>query len=311
MCSRDKVCQHPERLKGKPGECSPEQVKDCHGVKEKFGCFDEKKKDDVNLGIIQVNPVGIVHSSYHDPATIPLHGINATIEVFPEYVRGLLRIEEHSHLWILSWFHKARRDLLRTVPGRVNRNAPEYGVFGLRAAGRPNPIGLSLVRLAKVENNILHVNGLDAIDGSPVIDIKPYFEQDIIFSPLTPNILPQDKGARYKRLFKEAYNHHQEDCRDFHLALRIAMAAQDVFSKLNSPDLKVLVKGSGCFADTVQGLFRARLANPARFEYLQSTENAVNLSVGTKEFSVSIVGDPSREELLDLDNIDFLKTQLV
>lgn len=310
MCNKDEVCQRP-KPKGKPGECSAEQVKDCHGKKEDCGCFSKKKNGKAVLDALLVNPVGIVHSPYHDPSTAPPHSINASIEVFPEYAQGLLKIEEHSHLWILSWFHKARRDLLMAMPRRMNRSVPEYGVFGLRAAGRPNPIGLSLVKLQKVENNILHVQGLDAIDGTPVIDIKTYFEQDIVFSPLAPYIRPHDKGTRYNRLLREAYNHHQEECRGFHLALRMAFAAQDVFSKLNSPDLKVSVKGPGCFADTIQGLFRARLANPARFDYKQSTDIELCLSDGTKELSIRIVGTPSQEELLDLDKTDFLNIQLI
>ncbi|OPX89644.1 MAG: putative tRNA (adenine(37)-N6)-methyltransferase [Pelotomaculum sp. PtaB.Bin104] len=263
------------------------------------------------MDTLQINPVGIVHSAYDNPATVPMQGNAATIEVFPEYVQALFRIEEHSHLWILSWFHKARRDYLRTVPGRVNPNAPEYGVFGLRASGRPNPIGLSLVELVRVENNILHVRGLDALDGSPVLDIKPYFEHDIIFSPRAPYIRPQDKGMRYRMLFKQAYYHHQEECRDFQLALRMAMVAEEEFGKLNSPDLTVSVEGPGCLADTIQGLSRARLANPARFEYLGSAKSAVNWSNSAKKLSVSLIGNPTEEELLDLDNTDFLEIKLI
>jgi len=262
------------------------------------------------MDILQINPVGIVHSPYKDPAAVPAQVYTATIEIFPEYVEGLFRIEEHSHLWILSWFHKARRGLLRTVPGRINPNTPEYGVFGMRAAGRPNPVALSLVELIKVENNILHVRGLDAVDGSPVVDIKPYFEHDIIFSPRAPYIRPQDKGMRYRMLFKQAYNHHREECRDFHVALRMAMVAEGEFGKLNSPDLKVSVKGSGCLADTIQGLTRARLANPARFEYVRSTESVVKWSNGAKELSINLIGNPAEEELLDLDNTDFLQINL-
>ncbi|MDF9409510.1 MAG: putative tRNA (adenine(37)-N6)-methyltransferase [Pelotomaculum sp. PtaB.Bin013] len=263
------------------------------------------------MEMLQITPVGIVHSPYNDPATIPVQNYSVTIEVFPAYVQGLWGIEAHSHLWILSWFHKARRDLLRTVPGRVNPDAPEYGVFGLRAAGRPNPIGLSLVELVKVEDNILHVRGLDAIDGSPVVDIKPYFEHDIIFSPRAPYIRPKDRVMRYRMLFKQAYNHHQEECRDFQLALRMAMVAVDEFGKLNSPELKVSVKGSGCLADTIQGLSRARLANPARFEYQESAKSVVNWSNGTKGLSISLVGNPTVEELLDLDSTDFLEIKVL
>lgn len=259
---------------------------------------------------LKIVPVGTVHSLYVDPAANP--GLNhmATIEIFPEYVQGLLRIEAHSHLWILSWFHEARRDFLQTAPKRVNANFPECGVFGLRAAGRPNPIGLSLVELVKVENNILHVRNLDAIDGSPVLDIKPYFEHDIIFSPRAPYIRPQNKIMRYRLFFRQAYYHHQEECTDFYVALRMAMAAEEIFGALNYPELRISVKGSGCLADTLQGLFRARLANPARFAYQESTQSIVKWSDGVKELSVRLIGSPGQKELRDLDNNDFMEIKL-
>ena len=109
------------------------------------------------------------------------------------------------------WFHKADRDILTVVPGKVNSNLPEYGVFSLRAFSRPNPIALSLVRLERVEDNLLFVSGLDAIDGTPVLDIKPYYEQEIVFSPVTPYIRPLKREMRQKIFIKQALLHHQEN----------------------------------------------------------------------------------------------------
>ena len=192
--------------------------------------------------------------------------------MFPEYKRGLLRIEKNSHLWLQLWFHKADRNLLAVVPGKVNSNLPEYGVFSLRAAGRPNPIALSLVRLERVEDNLLYVSGLDAIDGTSVLDIKPYYEQEIVFSPVTPYIRPLKREMRQDIFMKQALNHHQEKCAGLLLGVRMALVADDYLGQLNTNELKVTVNGPPCLGDVLQGLSNARLANPPRFRYHESND---------------------------------------
>ncbi len=220
---------------------------------------------------IFINPVGIVRSDYKNTKTLPLSGQHqAQIEIFPQYAEALHRIEENSHLWVLSWFHLAPRHRLRNTLGKYNPTLPEYGVFGLRTPGRPNPLALTLVRLLSVKENILCVEGLDAVDQTPVIDIKPYKESDIIFSPITPFIYPLDKKHRVNKILKQALAHHQEECLALRLAVRMAAMAQEEFGHLNTPDLKVSVKGSACLADSLQGITRARLANPARFDFIAS-----------------------------------------
>jgi tRNA-Thr(GGU) m(6)t(6)A37 methyltransferase TsaA len=101
----------------------------------------------------------------------------ARIDVFPEFSAGLKDLKEFSHLIILYWIHlrdnaEERRTLL-VFPRRHAVNV-EKGVFACRSPSRPNPIGLCVVRLVRVENSILTVEGLDALEGSPIIDIKPY-----------------------------------------------------------------------------------------------------------------------------------------
>jgi len=174
---------------------------------------------------IVIKPIGVVRVSILDPAEMPLTGHPAVVRVFPGYADALLRLEEHSHYWVLTWFDQARRDVLKTIPWRVNPNLPEYGVFGLRSPARPNPVGLSLVRLEKVEGSTLYVTGLDAVDGTPVIDIKPYFENDIVFSARTPHMQPARREILQEILFKQAMTYHQEECSDLHLAVRMAMLA--------------------------------------------------------------------------------------
>ncbi len=222
-------------------------------------------------GVIDIKPIGIVKSDFQGLDNVPIGGGVSRLEIFPEYQRGLLRIEENSHLWIQLWFHKARRDILSVVPGKVNPNLPEYGVFSLRAFSRPNPIALSLVRLERVQDNILYVSGLDAIDGTPVLDIKPYYEQEIVFSPVTPYIRPLKREMRRDIFMKQALFHHQEKCAKLLLGVRMALVADDYFGQLNSSELKVTVNGPPCLADVVQGLSNARLANPPRFRYNETS----------------------------------------
>ena len=101
----------------------------------------------------------------------------STIRIKEEYCPGLLGTEGHSHLFILYWMHlrddAGHRGTLRVTPPR-HEGAPLTGVFACRSPSRPNPIGLTVVELKRVEGCLLEVSGLDALKGSPVVDIKPY-----------------------------------------------------------------------------------------------------------------------------------------
>ena len=221
---------------------------------------------------IELHPIGIVHSADNSAATIPLQGTGAEIEVFPEYAAALEKIEENSHLWILSWFHEARRDVLARSPSRINPDAPMYGVFALRTPVRPNPIAMTLVTLDGVCGNRLRVSGLDAVNGTQVLDIKPYFEQDIVFSPLTAKIVPSTREMRKDFMDKEAIRHHREACTDLRIAVRMALIAEEQLGKLNDDKIFVKVTGSSCLGDALQGITRARLANPARLAFRHSAD---------------------------------------
>jgi len=99
------------------------------------------------------------------------------VRVYDEYSAGLQGLEGFSHLIILYWFHlrdnEADRSTIKVVPRR-HPGAPEVGVFASRSPSRPNPIGLCVVKLLKLKGSTLAVKGLDALLGSPIIDIKPY-----------------------------------------------------------------------------------------------------------------------------------------
>ncbi len=115
---------------------------------------------------IHIEPIGLVISSRDNDQQI--------IEVRPEFAEGLHRIEECEHLWVLFWLHELSEVHRRTFKvhprGDVSRGV--RGVFALHSPMRPNPIGMTRVRLVRREGNRLIVEGLDALDGSPVIDIK-------------------------------------------------------------------------------------------------------------------------------------------
>jgi tRNA-Thr(GGU) m(6)t(6)A37 methyltransferase TsaA len=109
---------------------------------------------------------------------------DADVRIFEKYCAGLRGIEEYSHLIILYWFHlrddgKNRRTLL-VIPRRHALRV-EKGVFACRSPSRPNPIGLCVTQLTKVKECTLTVSGLDALEGSPIIDIKPYLPRADLF----------------------------------------------------------------------------------------------------------------------------------
>ena len=98
-------------------------------------------------------------------------GIQAIVEVFPEFAEGLRDLEGFSHIILLYHFHRVQESRLTVTPFL---DSQPRGVFATRAPKRPNPIGLSIVKLLGVEQNILHVENVDILDGTPLLDIKPY-----------------------------------------------------------------------------------------------------------------------------------------
>lgn len=125
---------------------------------------------------IRLVPIGIIRSEHQQPADTPIQpiyaeGCRGQVGVFPQYAPGLRDLEGFSHIYLLYHFHQAREPQLLVKPFLQD---VEHGVFATRAPCRPNPIGLSIVRLVRREGNILHLDGLDILDGTPLLDIKPY-----------------------------------------------------------------------------------------------------------------------------------------
>jgi len=123
----------------------------------------------------EIRPIGYVQSPYKEKTDAPRQGrLSDTVSeivIDEQYLPALKDVEKKSHLIILSWFDRADRTMLRATPPHEKI---EHGVFATRSPNRPNPIAVSVVDLLKREGNILFVRGLDALDGTPVVDIKPY-----------------------------------------------------------------------------------------------------------------------------------------
>ncbi len=125
-----------------------------------------------------LNQIGIIKSPYKLRTDAPRQGRYSPeiseLMVFDEYSDGLDSIKRHEYLYVFYWQDKAERDKLKvTPPGELG----EKGVFSIRSPARPNPIALCLVKVQKIENNSLFVKWLDAIDGSPLLDIKPFIKE--------------------------------------------------------------------------------------------------------------------------------------
>lgn len=125
---------------------------------------------------LKLKIIGRVISDFREPVhREDWAEINAEIEIEPEYAEALDNLDEFSHIIILYWLHRqAGRGFSLKVHPRGNREIPPKGLFATRSPRRPNPIGKATVRLLERRGNRLRVQGLDAIDGTPVIDIKPY-----------------------------------------------------------------------------------------------------------------------------------------
>ena len=138
----------------------------------------------VSVNEIRLKQIGVVHTkAAADEVKGSREGTEADVEIFPEFAEGLEGIDGFSHIFILGYFDSLREDqkgVLKVKPRRLLRfgfkeeELPLVGVFSLDSPSRPNPIGLSLVRLLGRDDNVLHVSGIDYFDGTPVVDIKSY-----------------------------------------------------------------------------------------------------------------------------------------
>ena len=126
---------------------------------------------------MNLNPVGMVLSPHQDRHALPHQGrgrdIQAVIKIFPQYEAAAREIQPGGLIWVLSWMHQAERTVLQVHP-QGDQTRPLTGVFSTRSPARPNPIGLSLVEVVERTGNEITVRGLEVVDGTPILDIKPH-----------------------------------------------------------------------------------------------------------------------------------------
>ena len=125
---------------------------------------------------IILSPIGTIHSPFDELPGMPIQPgdapeIKGTIQLLPEYVPGLQDVQGFSHLILIYFFHRVGGHRLRVKPFL---DVHTRGVFSTRAPRRPNPIGISTVRLERIEGAILHISDIDIVDGTPLLDLKPY-----------------------------------------------------------------------------------------------------------------------------------------
>ncbi|SMP76951.1 tRNA (N6-threonylcarbamoyladenosine(37)-N6)-methyltransferase TrmO [Desulfonatronum lacustre] len=124
----------------------------------------------------EIHPIGLIRSPFKELSGMPIQpagaaGVRGTVEISEEYQAGLKDLDGFSHLILLYRFHGSQGFSLEVVPFM---DTVPRGLFATRAPKRPNSIGLSIVELDRIENGVLHIRNVDILDGTPLLDIKPY-----------------------------------------------------------------------------------------------------------------------------------------
>lgn len=127
-----------------------------------------------DISEITLKPIGVVRNDVKEPTHKSSEEVVSEIIIDGGLTEALDDLEQFSHIIVLYWIHRSRRPAPMKVHPRGDPNRAERGVFSTRSPSRPNPIGKATVQLLERKANVLRVQGLDAIDGSPVLDIKPY-----------------------------------------------------------------------------------------------------------------------------------------
>jgi tRNA-Thr(GGU) m(6)t(6)A37 methyltransferase TsaA len=141
----------------------------------------QQSKDETKRKHFRIRPIGFIRSNLKRREDAPRQGRegapNAVIEVLPSHIKALHRMQAGDEIIIISWLHRAQRNVLEVHP-RGDASRPLTGVFSTRSPDRPNPLGLHRVKVLGMDRGRLHVGPIEAIDGTPVIDIKPVIESN-------------------------------------------------------------------------------------------------------------------------------------
>lgn len=139
--------------------------------------FEPRPEDPGPLPKVTLRAIGVVRNRVTEPTPEGWEHVESRIVLRPELAPALLGLADYSHIYVLFWLHRIPPHLRGTrlqLHPRDRQDLPLQGLFATRTQLRPNPLGLTVVRLLSVRANVLRVLGLDAIDGTPVLDLKPY-----------------------------------------------------------------------------------------------------------------------------------------
>jgi len=148
--------------------------------------------------MIDCSPIGIVHSRYTEAKGTPIQPRFAersegSVELYPEFAPGLIDLDGFERIWLIYWFDRAKPASLEVTP---YLDSQRHGIFATRAPSRPNPIGMSCVRLVAIEDSRLRIAEVDVLDGTPLLDIKPYVSDFDAFKVQRVGWYAHAKGAR-------------------------------------------------------------------------------------------------------------------
>jgi tRNA (adenine37-N6)-methyltransferase len=218
-------------------------------------------------GVLPLVAVGVVHSPCRDREAMPGEGVLARIEVYPEHADELAGIELTSHLVVLGWLHEAHVPLVGDDRRQELPDLPDRGAFATRSPRRPNPISLSVVRLVAREGNVIEVEGLDLIDGTLILDLKPYLPGlDGVFGAVRAWRSRTNRGrARLAGYLEQEARNHLGPLADGPEARSaidaVLLAAGRLGVDPRNPALSATVNRAGATADVLMALLGATLAS--------------------------------------------------
>lgn len=264
----------------------------------------------------EVIPIGIIRSPYKKDGEAPHQGRFSEeiseIEIFPEFEEGLKDIETCTHLIVLYWFDRARRDKLTAIPPHDKR---EHGVFATRSPNRPNPIGFSVVKLLEKKGRILKVKWLDALDGTPVLDIKPYSSQ---IDSVEDARIGWFEVGKMRDILAKAKEFHGHICPFLALGVRISiLAMEELGVKKNSAasvteELLAIVECNNCLTDGVQVATGCTFGNNGLI-YLDLGKNALTLVSrrNWKGVRVYVDAEKLRQKYFDKEALELFNKVIV
>lgn len=231
-----------------------------------------------------VKSIGVIRSPYRGMDQAPHQGRFSKeiieIEVLPEFEEGLKDIETCTHLIVLYWLDRAKRNMLTAIPPH---DKVEHGVFATRSPHRPNPVGFSVVELIERKGRILKVKGLDAIDGTPVVDIKPYSSEiDSVENAEIGWLVKANPKSRLRRLLLKAKEFHGHICPFLALGIKMSVIAMEklgVEVEKNASigeEILAIVECNNCLTDGVQIVTGCTFGNNSLI-YLDLGKNALTL----------------------------------